>query len=204
MHRPLVAALLAGLLLLPGQAVRADDSAPDPCAAYAAQAALPALLQSYQYSPQGYGGQGFAPLTYPFSVGPYGTAAFFGGRGVPFGSAPAFGPLAPGLTANNIFTQVIQPAGLALNQPANFGTLVGLAGLQQGELGTLNGRYGNSALYQTASATYAQNYAAEAGATFTRALAECTAQQQPSTSSASSTTPSTVAPSPATTPPGGS
>jgi len=177
---------------------------------YAVQAALPALMQSYQYSPQGYGGQGFAPLTYPFSVGPYGNAAFFGGRGVPFGSAPAFGPLGPGLTANNIYTQVIQPTGTALNQPANFGTLTSLAGLQQLEQGVLNGRYNNSSAYQTTAATYAQNYAAQAGATFTSALAACTAQQQPaasssaSSSSSSSTTPSTEAPTPGTTPPGGS
>jgi len=205
MHRPLVAALLAGLLLLPGQAVRADDSGPDPCAAYAAQAAMPALLQSYQYSPQGYGGQGFAPLTYPFSAGPYGNAAYFGGRGVPFGSAPAFGPLGPGLTANNIFTQVIQPTGTALNQPANFGTLISLAAQQQLEQGVLNGRYNNSSAYQTTAATYAQNYAAQAGATFTSALAECNAHQRPASSSASSSaTPSTDTPSPATTPPGGS
>jgi hypothetical protein len=207
MHRPLVAAVLAGLLLLPGQGVRADDSGPDPCAAYAAQAALPALIQSYQYSPQGYGGQGFAPLTYPFGVGPYGNAAYFGGRGVPFGSAPAFGPLGPGLTANNIFTQVIQPAGLALNQPANLGTLISLAAQQQLEQGVLNGRYNNSSAFQTTAATFAQNYAAQAGATFTRALAECNAQQQPasaSSASSSSTTPSTQAPAPGTTPPGGS
>jgi len=107
MHRALVAALLAGLLLLPGQAARADDTEPDPCAAYAARAALPALLQSYQFSPQGVGRFGYAPLTYPFGVGPYGNGAFFGGRGVPFGSAPAFGPFGPGNTANNLFIGVI-------------------------------------------------------------------------------------------------
>jgi len=137
---------------------------------------MPSLYQSYQFSPQGYGGQGYAPLTYPFSVGPYGNAAYFGGAGVPFGSAPAFGPLGPGLTANNIYTQVIQPSGTALNQPANFGTLVGLAGVQQGELGTLNGRYGNSALYQTASATWAGAYATQASSAFTILQALCANQ----------------------------
>ncbi|HEY7064549.1 MAG TPA: hypothetical protein VII06_23950 [Chloroflexota bacterium] len=192
MHRALAAGLLAGLLLLPGQAARADDTGPNPCAAYAARAALPALLRSYQFSPQGYGPFGYAPLSYPFGVGPYGNAAFFGGPGVPFGAAPAFGPLGPGLTANNVFTQVINPTGTALGVPANFPTLIGLAALQQSELSTLNGRYANSAAFQTSAATFAQNYATEAGATFARALAECNGQQpQPE-------------PAPGTIPPGGS
>jgi hypothetical protein len=195
MHRPFVAALLAGLLLLPGQAALAQDDGPDPCAAYAAQAALPSLLQSYQYSPQGYGGMGFAPLTYPFGVGPYGNAAFFGGRGVPFGTAPAFGPLGPGLTANNIFSRVINPTGTVLTQPANFGTLVGLAAQQQLEMAVLNGRYNNASAYQFAAATYAQNYAQQAGATFTRALAECSSQPRvPSPASEPAVEPATLAP----------
>jgi len=177
MRRIALALAIAGLVALPGQVARADDdSGPDVCTSYAARSAMPSLYQSYQFSPQGYSNQGYAPLTYPFSVGPYGNAAYFGGRGVPFGSAPAFGPLGPGLTANNIFTQVVQPSGTALNQPANFGTLVGLAGLQQGELGTLNGRYGNSALYQTASATWAGAYATQAASAFTILQALCTNQ----------------------------
>jgi len=177
MRRFALALAIAGLVALPGQVARADDdSGPDVCTSYAARSAMPSLYQSYQFSPQGYGGLGYAPLTYPFSVGPYGNAAYFGGQGVPFGSAPAFGPLGPGLTANNIFTQVVQPTGTALNQPANFGTLVGLAGLQQGELGTLNGRYGNSALYQTASATWAGAYATQASSAFTILQALCANQ----------------------------
>jgi hypothetical protein len=161
---------------------------------YAAQAALPALLQSYQYSPQGYGPFGYAPLTYPFGVGPYANAAYLGGPGVPFGTAPAFGPLGPGLTANNIFTNVIQPSGTALTVPANFPLLISLAAQQQLELGTLNTRYSNSAYYQTAAATWAGSYAAEAGATFSRALGECQqAQRSPQ-----------PAPAPAETSPGGS
>jgi hypothetical protein len=187
MRRIALALAIAGLVALPGQVARADDdSGPDVCTSYAARSAMPSLYQSYQFSPQGYGGQGYAPLTYPFSVGPYGNAAYFGGAGVPFGSAPAFGPLGPGLTANNIFTQVIQPTGLALNQPANFGTLVGLAGLQQGELGTLNGRYGNSALYQTASATWAGAYATQAASAFTILQALCANQGASGSSSISS------------------
>ena len=179
MYRALAAVLLVGLLIAPGSVARAQDnsSGPDPCILAAAQQALPVLYQSYQFSPQGYGPFGYAPLTYPFGTGPYATAAYFGGPGVPFGSAPAFGPLGPGLTANNIFTQVINPTGTMLTAPANFPTLIGLAGLQQSELGTLNTRYSNSAYYQTASATWASSYAAAAGAMFARAKAECQAQQ---------------------------
>ena len=181
MRRLVLALAMASLVALPGQIARADD---DPCIAYAARSALPSLYQSYQFSPQGYGGAGYAPLTYPFSVGPYGNAAFFGGPGVPFGTAPAFGPLGPGLTANNIFSQVIAPSGTALTAPANFGTLTGLAALQQGELGTLNGRYGNSALYQTASATWAGAYATQAASAMTILQALC--QNQGAAGSSSS------------------
>jgi hypothetical protein len=186
MHRVVLALAIAGLAALPGQVARADDdSGPDPCIAYAARSALPSLYQSYQFSPQGYGQLGYAPLSYPFSVGPYGNAAYFGGPGVPFGTAPAFGPLGPGLTANNIFTNVINPTGTALNQPANFPTLISLASLQQGELGTLNGRYGNSALYQTASATWAGAYATQAASAMTILQALC--QNQGAAGSSSST-----------------
>jgi hypothetical protein len=164
---------MAGLAALPGQIARADDNSPDQCTAYAARSSMPSLYQSYQFSPQGYGPFGYAPLSYPFGVGPYGNAAFFGGPGVPFGAAPAFGPLGPGLTANNVFTQVINPTGTLLTAPANFPTLLGLATLQQGELGTLNGRYGNSALYQTASATWAGAYATQAASAFTILQALC-------------------------------
>jgi len=173
MRRIALALAIASLVALPGQVVRADDDGPDPCIAYAARSSMPSLYQSYQFSPQGYGGLGYAPLTYPFSVGPYGNAAYFGGPGTPVGSAPSYGPLGPGLTANNIYGQIIQPSGTVLTQPANFGTLVGLAGLQQGELGTINGRYGNSALYQTASATWAGAYATQASSAFTILQALC-------------------------------
>ncbi|HZR98552.1 MAG TPA: hypothetical protein VFE37_07595, partial [Chloroflexota bacterium] len=101
MRRLVLALTIAGLVALPGQVARADDSGSDPCTAYAARSALPSLYQSYQFSPQGYGPFGYAPLTYPFGTGPYAVGAFFGGPGVPFGTAPAFGPLGPGLTANN-------------------------------------------------------------------------------------------------------
>jgi hypothetical protein len=173
MRRLVLTLAIAGLVALPGQIARADDNGPDPCTAYAARSAMPSLYQSYQFSPQGYGPFGYAPLTYPFGIGPYGVGAFFGGPGVPFGTAPAFGPLGPGLTANNIFTQVINPTGIALGAPANFPTLIGLAALQQGELGTLNTRYSNSAYYQTASATWAGAYATQAASAFTILQALC-------------------------------
>ena len=172
MRRLVLALALAGLLALPGQAAQAQDG-PDPCTAYAARSAMPSLAQSYQFSPQGDGPFGYAPLTYPFGVGPYGNAAFFGGPGVPFGRAPAFGPLGPGLTANNIFNQIIRPSGTVLTQPANFGTLISLAGLQQSELGSLNTRYSNSAYFQTAAATWAGAYATQAASAFTILQALC-------------------------------
>jgi hypothetical protein len=184
MRKLVLALAMAGLVALPGQVARAQgDSGPDVCAAYAARSAMPSLYQSYQFSPQGYGPFGYAPLTYPFGVGPYAVGAFFGGPGVPFGSAPAFGPLGPGVTANNIFTSVIQPSGTVLTQPANFPTLISLAGLQQGELGTLNTRYSNSAYFQTASATWAGAYATQAASAFTILQALCQNQGADSGSS---------------------
>ena len=186
----LPALLLASLVALPTQRASAQDQ-PDPCPAYAAQVALPALLQSYQYSPQGYGPFGFAPLTYPFGAGPYGNAALFGAP-VPGGMlplSPSFGPLGPGGITSNVFAnRVLQPSGFSLTNPANIGNVTGLLTLQQAELATLNGRYNNSGSYQTAAATYMYGYATEAAAAFARALAECKSQQP---------TPATSAPNPA-------
>jgi hypothetical protein len=176
MRRLLLALAAAGLLVAPSASARAAEQA-DPCVDAALDAAMPALMQSYQYSPQGYGPFGYAPLTYPFGVGPYGVGAFFGGRGVPYGSAPAFGPLGPGLTANAIARNVIAPTGTPLNTPANVGTLISLAQLQQAEMATLNARYSNAAYYQTAAATWANSYATEAAATYTRVLAQCQNRQ---------------------------
>ncbi len=172
MRRGLLAILAAGLLTLPAASGHAQEGR-DPCVAYALDQAIPLLMESYRFSPAGYGPFGYAPLTYPFGVGPYGVAAFFGGPGVPFGAAPAFGPLGPGLTANLIALGVLAPSGFGLFAPANVGTLISLAALQQAELATLNTRYSNSAYYQTAAATWANSYAAEAAAVFARAQAEC-------------------------------
>ncbi len=177
MRQGLLALLAAGLLILPGHTAYAQDG-PDACTAYALDQAIPLLMESYKYSPQGYGPFGYAPLTYPFGAGPYGVAALFGGPGVPFGSAPAFGPLGPGLTSNFIANRIFAPAGTNLYNTTNAGTLTSLAGLQQAELGQLSTRYSNSAYYQTAAATWAGIYATQASATFTRAQAECQQRQQ--------------------------
>ena len=171
MRKLFMALALGSLLALPSQGARAQGN--DICTEYALKVALPSLQQSYMFSPAGYGPFGSAPLTYPVGVGPYGVAAFFGGPGVPFGAAPAFGPLGPGLTANLIALGVLAPRGFALFDPANAGTLISLAALQQAELATLHTRYSNSAYYQTAAATWANSYAAEAAAVFARAQAEC-------------------------------
>ena len=53
MRRLTLALLFASLVALPTQHAYAQADQPDPCPGYAAQMALPALLQSYQYSPQG-------------------------------------------------------------------------------------------------------------------------------------------------------
>jgi hypothetical protein len=188
MHRVLAALTIGGLLLLPG-AVSAAPAAQDVCAEYASRVAMPSLMESYQFSPRGYGQYGFAPLTYPFGVGPYGNAVYFGGPGVPFGTAPAFGPLGPGLTANNIFTNVIAPSGTMLNQPPNFGTLISLAALQQAELGNLNGRYTLSATYQDMASSWAAAYATQAAAALAVARTLCEGRQPSSGGSRSNPDP---------------
>jgi hypothetical protein len=193
MRRLLFALLFASLVALPTQHAYADDQ-PDPCQGYAAQAAMPALLQSYQYSPQGYGPWGYAPLTYPFGAGPFGNAALFGvpvpvpppGGMLPL--TPSFGPLGPGVTSNLFATRVLAPSGFSPTNPANIGNVIPLLGLQQAELAQLNTRYSNGAYYQTAAATYMYGYATEAASAFARAMAECKNQQP---------TPETSAPNPA-------
>ena len=180
MRRVLLAFLLAGLAILPGPMVYAQNG-PDPCTAYAARAAMPSLQQSYMFTPSGYGPFGYAPLTYPFGVAPAGPQAFFG---PPQGVAPAFGPVGPGLTANLIALGVLRPSGFNLYDPANVGTLTSLASLQQAELGTLNVRYSNSAYFQTAAATWAGAYATQASTAFTLLQALCQNQQPASSAPA--------------------
>src|SRR5262249_10944089 len=48
--------------------------APDPCADWAAQAALPSLNQAYAFQPDGYAQYGWGPLTQPLGAGAYGPA----------------------------------------------------------------------------------------------------------------------------------
>ena len=191
MPRLLLALAVAGLLVLPTSQAYADDQ-PDPCVGYAARSAYPSLVQSYQFSPQGYGPWGYAGLTYPFGAGPFGNAAFFGvpGPGGMYPMSPSFGPLGPGgITSNVIANQVLQPGGFSIFNPANAGNVIALLGLQQAELGTLNGRYGNAALYQTASATWNSAYATQAASAFTIYQALCqsaNAGTAPSSSNGSS------------------
>jgi hypothetical protein len=174
MRRVLLALAAAGLIAATAQPARAaDDEVLKHCQVYAAETAMPLLMRSYEFSPRGYGQYGFAPLTYPFGAGPYGTAALFGGPGVPFGTAPAFGPLGPGLTANNLARSVIAPAGITLNNMRNLPLLSGLAGLQQGEQINLFLRYLNSSIYQDAAAINAAVYAGEAALTLENALTHC-------------------------------
>lgn len=173
MRRGFWALVFSGLLLLPGQQAAAAPSRQDVCAEYAARVALPSLMQSYLYSPQGYGPYGYAPLTYPFGVGPYGVAAYFGGPGVPVGAVPAYGPLGPGLTAANIARFVLEPARFAWADPANVGTLIALASLQQSELGNLNTRYTLSASYQEMASSWAAAYATQASAALAVARTLC-------------------------------
>ena len=172
------AVALAVLAVLPSAVAHAQDG-PDPCTVYAAQAAMPSLSQSYAFTPSGYGPFGYAPLTYPFGVGPYGAAAFFGRPGL----APAFGPLGPGVTANAI-ARTSLGNDFNVRDPANVGTLTSLAGLQQAELGTINTRYSNSAYYQTAAATWAGDYATQAVSAFTILQAYCQNQPQRATAAA--------------------
>jgi len=194
MRRLTLALLFASLVALPTQHAYAQADQPDPCPGYAAQVALPALLQSYQYSPQGYGPWGFAPLTYPFGAGPYGNAALFGipGPGGMYPVTPSFGPLGPGLTSNLFATRVLAPSGFSPFNPANTGNVIALLGLQQAELAQLNARYNNAGGYQTAAATYMYGYATEAASTFARAMAECK-NLQPSQSDSSAPNPAAEA-----------
>jgi hypothetical protein len=158
--------LAAMLFTLPAAVAHADD--PDFCTGASARAALPTLQDSFNWAPSGYGPFGYEPVTFPFGVGPFGNAAYF----VP-GAAPSAGPLGPGLTANYIIGNNLLPNGFNPFNIDNVGTVTSLAALQQAELGTLNGRYANAALYQTANATWAGARATQAGAVFTIYQAMC-------------------------------
>jgi hypothetical protein len=183
MRRFLVALLASTALALPALPASAQTGGGEllqglaNCLDYAGQSALPSLAQAQAFTPGGYGPYGWAPLTQPFGAGPIGPATAYS----PPGLAPVYGPLGPGLTAMNIAATAIPPGGFGfqnqnVNNYLNAQTLIGLAGLQQGELGTLQGRYGLAAGYQTAGATWATGLSARAGATLAVAMALCLGQ----------------------------
>jgi hypothetical protein len=183
MRRLLVALLASTALALPTLPAHAQIGSGQlleglsNCLEYAGQSALPSLAQAQALTPGGYGPYGWAPLTQPFGAGPIGPATLYS----PPGLVPTYGPLGPGLTAMNIAQAAIPPGGFGfqnqnVNNYLNAQTVIGLAGLQQGELGTLQGRYGVAAGYQTAAGTWASGLSARAGATLAVAMALCLGQ----------------------------
>jgi hypothetical protein len=221
MRRIVLAVLAATLISLPGHAALAQEpqagAAPtaaaatgpagqagiaglletmSTCLGYAGTQALPALTEARAYTPGGYGPYGWGPLTQPFGAGPIGPMTAYS----PPGLVPAYGPLGPGLTANNIAQTVLPPGGFSFQAPnlnayANASTLTALGALQQGELGTLYGRYGLAAAFQTAGATWHAAYASEAASTLAVLLALCLNQPKPPAAAAMPTAPAAAMPS---------
>src|SRR6185436_11952478 len=97
----------------------------------------------------------WAPLTQPFGTGPVGPATFYSPPGV----VAAYGPLGPGQTSAAI-AQTANPRptlsanGTPVQNFENALTLLGLAGLQQAELGTLYGRSGAASATENAAAAW--------------------------------------------------
>ena len=87
----LLALLLVGALAAPAGSAHADDPAAY-CEGVAAEQALPILAQSYQFTPNGYGNAGFAPLIGAFGAGPAGAATL---AGPPGPTAVGYGPAQP-------------------------------------------------------------------------------------------------------------
>jgi hypothetical protein len=124
----LVLVLLAGLAIGAGPA-RADDPA-DVCEPWAAEQALPYLLQAYAYTPYGLAGIGWGPLLQapaaPFSPGPWGPANLLG----PPGLVPAYGPAGPATAVPGLGSTVASFGNTvisALNAPPAGGNLAGAA-----------------------------------------------------------------------------
>lgn len=194
MRRILFALLTSTLLVLPAGPAHAQGGGQlleglSNCLEYAGQAALPSLAAAQAFTPNGYGPYGWGPLSQPFGAGPIGPATMYS----PPGLVPAYGPLGPGLTAANIAQFAIPSGGFGFNNTnvnnfLNTTTLLGLAGLQQGELGTLYGRYGLAGTYQTAAGTWAAGLSARAGSTLAVALALCLGQPRPQATSTSTST----------------
>jgi hypothetical protein len=201
MRRIIVALLASGLLALPAAPTHAQGGGGQlieglaNCLEYAGQSALPSLSMAQQFTPSGVGPYGWAPLTQPFGAGPIGPATMYS----PPGLVAAYGPLGPGPTAATIAGLTIPQGGFGfqnqnLNNYLTTQTLLGLGGLQQAELGTLQGRYTLGGIYQTAAATWATGLSARAGSTLAVALALCLGQSAPSASSAAAV-PGQAAPS---------
>ncbi len=104
-----------GFRALPAHA----DADSDPCEYWAAQQALPYLLQAYAITPAGAAGVGWAPLlfgpnTSPLGPGPIGPATLFS----PPGLVPAYGPAGPGLTALALGSTAMLGANAAMGAAA--------------------------------------------------------------------------------------
>jgi hypothetical protein len=176
MRRLLLAVLASGLLGLPvGQAYAQGGQMISPCIDYAGYSALPSLQQAYMFDPSyGYAPGGWGAMSQPWGAGPIGPMTAFS----PPGLVAAYGPFGAGPTAANISAFMVPPGGFgfqnqAVNNFVNTTTALGLAGLQQGELGTLYGRYGLGAGYQTAAGMWTAGLSGRAASTFAILLALC-------------------------------
>jgi hypothetical protein len=159
MHRLLAALAVGGLLMLTASPLAAQTD-PRACFAQANQAAWGTLAQGYNYSPAGYGPFGWGPFVQAFDPALAGAPPLYGAPPLPL---PAYGPLGPGLTSTAIMTGAIPPGGFGTSRLDN-GTLVDLQSLQQTEMGTLNGRYGQGWYYQFAPALWSSGISGEASA----------------------------------------
>jgi hypothetical protein len=176
MRQVYVALLAAALLAGPAASVSAQDSGQiSPCLDYAGYSALPSLQQAHQFNPStGYGQYGWDALTIPYGSGPIGRMTAFS----PPGLVAAYGPLGPGPTAANIAGTMIPPGGFgfnnaSVNNTVNVQTALGLAGLQQGELGNMYGRYAVGTASQITAATWAIGLSSRAASTFAILLGLC-------------------------------
>jgi hypothetical protein len=137
------------------------------CLSDATDTAMGALGQSLQFNLGGVGPFGWAPLAQPFAPPvPIGAATMF----APAGLIPTYGPLGPGLTANNIATFAVPPGGFDFEIPelrdsVNQSAQTHLASLQQGELATQLTRLQNGAQFQVAAGVWGLGYGLDASAT---------------------------------------
>jgi len=141
---------------------------PDPCADWAAQAAMPSLTQAYAFQPDGYAQYGWGPLTQPFGAGAYGPATLYS----PPGLVPVYGPLGPGVTAPVLAARAFPngppfPTGRPAVDARNTITALSLAGLQQAQLNNLYTRQLVGAGSQATSAFWVSGYSTQASAVYT-------------------------------------